>query len=300
MFPPFWACRFACGCLLGVTFMKYRPDQAASSWRWGVATDFMTLIFLTMYALLIAFRVQVDHRFSWASLLEDRMYCGVTPRLMLPILSLYLYGLAVGKGITARICSCKFLVQKLAPSSYSIYLLHQPVFEWYSLATTGNWWSRQKRFAWFSPDPIECDWQDALIIIALTVAFSMVVTEVTNRYLMGKWLAFVRHITCRRRSGGAGTSMELVMAALEDLTGLQPAACDRLQDTGLASLGISVLISTLSAMDQQVKALNPAKLMGCDTVQDLVDILDTCRSSKEAGTSHVEFQMPVVLGRDGA
>eukprot|EP00931_Biecheleriopsis_adriatica_P056802 TRINITY_DN33685_c0_g1_i1.p1 TRINITY_DN33685_c0_g1~~TRINITY_DN33685_c0_g1_i1.p1 ORF type:complete len:1438 (+),score=217.99 TRINITY_DN33685_c0_g1_i1:39-4352(+) len=287
MFPPFWACRFACGCLLGVTFLERRPDQSKSAWKWGLVTDIMTLGLLAMYTLLIVFRVQVEHRFSWKSLLEDRMYCGVTPRVMVPILSLYLYGLAVGKGITARVCCNKFLVQKLAPASYSIYLLHQPVFEWYSLATRGFLWSRRKRFAWFSPDPMEVDWLEALLIIMLTVVFSIAVTEITNRYLMGRWLAFVRFVTCRRRSKGEEGSRELVLAALEDLTGLQPAPSDRLQDTGLASLGISVLISTLAAMDARLKALSPSQLMSCDTVQDLVDTVQTCRVSGEATTQEL-------------
>jgi hypothetical protein len=296
MFPPFWACRFACGCLLGVVFLKFGSDQSPSAWKWGVVTDFMTMTFLAMYVLLIAFRVQVDHRFSRESLLEDRMYCGVTPRLMVPILSVYIYGLAVGRGITARICCNEFLVRKLAPASYSMYLLHQPVFEWYSLATRGQWWSRRKRFAWFSPDPVECDWREAVIIIALTVTFSVVVTELTNRHVMGRWLAFVRFVTCRRRSRRVRTSMELVMAALEDLTGMLPSPADRLQDTGLASLGITVLVSTLAAMDQQMKALDLATLLGCETVQDLADAVESCRASQVAEKFRVpNKQLPPLL-----
>merc|ERR1711953_1507778 len=97
----------------------------------------------------------------------------------------------------------------------------------------------------------------------------MGVTYIANTYMMGKWLAFVRLITCCRRGAPADDSIaELVLAAIEDLTGIRPELSDPLQDTGLASLGIATLVSTLNA--NTMLHLTAALLVGCNTVGDVV------------------------------
>merc|ERR1739848_521844 len=86
MFPPFWVVRFACGVMLGLTFLKYhaQPYQKSAAGHWGVITDVMTFLLLFTYGVLIACQVGSKHRISTVTLLEDRMYCGVIPRLMTP------------------------------------------------------------------------------------------------------------------------------------------------------------------------------------------------------------------------
>lgn len=273
MFPPFWAVRFASGVLLGLSFLKYhaQPSQKASAHHWAFITDALTLSLLVSYALLAAFQVESKHRISTVSLLEDRMYCGVIPRLLTPIFAVWLYGLAVGRGYTAWLCRNPFLVSKLSPASYSIYLLHQPVFEWYSILFKGSWWGKRKPgFEWFSPDPIELGFLETMLVILLTILFSLVVTYIANTYMMGKWLSYVRLITCRRRGSTRSDvdATDIVLAAIEDLTGVRPELSAPLQDTGLASLGIAALVSTLNASTKL--RLTAAHLVRCETVSDVV------------------------------
>jgi hypothetical protein len=268
--------------LLGLTFLKHRaqPAQKASAWIWGVITDSLTLLLLVTYALLIAFQVESKHRISTVSLLEDRMYCGVIPRLLTPLFAVWLYGLAVGRGFTAWFCRNKVLVNILSPASYSIYLLHQPVFEWYSILVKQRWWAKRKPgFEWFSPDPIKLNFWETLVVIFCTVMFSLVVTYIANTYLMGRWLNLVRWMTCRRRAVHEDSS-ELVLGAIEDLSGVRAQVTDRLQDAGLASLGVAALVSTLNS--NGTLRLTAADLIGCDTICDVIEVVN---KSRPAGTS---------------
>jgi len=277
MFPPFWAVRFACGSLLGFTFAHYRPAQQRSAWMWGVVTDAITACVCAAYALNIAFGVEVKHRLSSKSEMESRVFCAQIPRFGTPLLCLYLYGLAVGSGFTARCLQNQFLVRTLAPTSYSIYLLHQPVFEWFSFVTRGAWWSRSKNFVWFSPDPIAVSWWESVLIVVLTVLLSHVITRATNNHLMGKWLAFVRWATCRSRRANQD-SAQLVAVAIEQLSGMHASPKTLLQVCGLASLGISALVSVLSSTDACIR-LKATDVLMCETVQDLINLVDACRNT---------------------
>jgi hypothetical protein len=231
---------------------------------------------------MVVLGVDIEYRFS-AGLLENRMFAGVTPRLLVPFFSTYIYGLATGRGWTARLLSAKWLV-RLSPCSYSIYLLHQPVFEWYSVITTGKWWTRRKPFEWFSPDPIPLDFAETFFVVAATVLFAYFVNKLVDAVLMTKWLAFVRCITgpCRARTApkaaeGASREdqerrlMELVIVSIEDLAGVRPEAEDALVDL-LASLGVVALVSSLRSRRPKL-SLKPVELLACETVRDVVDML---------------------------
>merc|ERR1712048_295791 len=288
MFPPFWAVRFASGVLVGLTFLKYhaQPEQKASAGHWAIVTDSLTLLLFVAYSLLIAFQVDVKHRISNVSLLEDRMYCGVIPRVLAPVFCVWLYGLAVGRGYTASVCRNRFVVSVLSPASYSIYLLHQPVFEWYSIVVQGEWWSQRKPgFEWFSPDPIALGPLETSLVIMLTIMFSLAMTYIVNTYLMGKWLALVRLITCRRRANHDDDIAEVVLVAIEDLTGVRAELTDNLQDTGLASLGVAALVSTLNTNNSL--HLTAADLVGCETVNDVVLVI----GKKQEATRTLEDQV---------
>lgn len=289
MFPPFWAVRFACGCLLGFAFLQYRsrPEQKAAAWGWAIVTDGVTLILVMTYVCLIGFKVDVAHRISSYSLLEDRMYCGVIPRLAVPFFAIWLYGLAVGRGYTAALLRTRVLCQILSPASYGMYLLHQPVFEWYSFAVKGRWWNQGKPgFEWFSPDPVELGWSEAILVIGLTVLFSVAVTHVVNTYLMGGWLTVVRRLTCRRRRDRK-SSDAMVTAAIEDLAGARVELTANILDSGLASLGVAALVSVLKNMDASL-CLTAADLVKCETVQDIVDVVDASKKlpATRSGLAH--------------
>ena len=277
MFPPFWCIRFAVGCMLGYTFLKCRPDRdESSSFCWGVVTDLCTLAIILTYILLVYFGIEVEHRLSNESLLESRMYCGVIPRVFVPFFALWIYGLSVGRGYFAALCKNEFLVRYLSPASYSVYLLHQPVFEWYSLAVKGEMWSQNKPFEWFSPDPIVLDSWEAALVVFITVLFSLIVQHVTDVYLMGHWLSLVRYFTSDGEVSEDESAEEVVISAIEDIAGARVKPEDNINDTGLASLGTTSLVSILRSRDSRVK-VTPAELISCITVQDIIDLVETSR-----------------------
>lgn len=286
MFPPFWAIRFACGIMLGLTFLKYhaQPHNKSSARQWAVITDLISSLLVLTYVLLIVFEVGSKHRISTITLLEPRL---MKLGLMTPVLCIWLYGLAVGRGFTAWFCRNPLLVNILSPASYSIYLLHQPVFEWYSILVKGHWWGQRKPgYEWFSPDPIPLGALETMVVILLTVVFSIVVTHVANKYLMGRWLYFVRFITCRRRAAGGHDVANMVLNAIQDLTGIRPELNDHLQDTGMASLGVAALVSTLNSNNGF--QLTSVQVVSCNTVSDVITALEemTRKSQKRhEGTS---------------
>lgn len=262
---------------VGFHFITHRPDKQRGAWKWGVLCDLMTFAFILNYILLIVFRVDIDLRFS-DDLLEDRMYCGVTPRLAVPFFCLYMYSLAVGRGLMCRLCSSRLLV-RLSPASYAIYLLHQPVFEWWSIAHHGEWWTKRKAFEWFSPDPIVLDWAESIIVISLTTLLAIWMTWLIDTHLMARWLAFVRWITCRKdSSGGQGSSaQEVVLSAIEDLVGIRPSLDDSPSEM-LASLGVVALVGSIASRDPAIK-LPPAEVIYCETVRDVVEAATAARKS---------------------
>ena len=291
MFPPFWAVRFACGMFLGLQFREYRPHEKVSAWIWGVVTDTITLVCLVAYVLMIHFGMDLHVRFSRESYLEDRMYSGVTPRLAVPIFMVYIYGLAVGRGMTCALLSSRWIV-KLSPASYAIYLLHQPVFEWWSVLTTGEWWTQRKPFEWFSPDPIPLDWWATAVVILLTVHFSVAMTWLVDEILMQRWLSFVR--ACKKFvigevTGGDAASKdddaarELVLDAIEDLVGVRATMDDRPAEL-LASLGIVAMGAALqSRATSSMRRLTPVELVGCETVADLINLVTEVMHGSDEG-----------------
>ena len=94
--------------------------------------------------------------FAADSALVARHWDPFLSRVLAPIGFLWFWGLAVGTGITARIFSMPLVVEWLAPASYNIFLFHQPISEWYFLATRGVWWAYPKTFFWFRYDTFVC------------------------------------------------------------------------------------------------------------------------------------------------
>lgn len=259
--------------MVGFHYLSSRPDQQPNAWKWGVLCDVMTLCLVLAYVLMISYGVDINVRFSYTSYVEDRMYCGVTPRVAVPIFTLYLYALSAGRGITCRLLSAKSVVS-LSKASYAIYLFHQPVFEWWSYFIDGEFWTQRKRFEWFSPDPIMLSGAETAVVMLLTVLFAIAANHIVDNHLMSGWLKFFRYITCRARQqksndGEKSRSYDsIVLEAVEDIVGLQPSLTDHLADL-LASLGVASLCGALESRDKRAR-LSPVDILQCETVADLV------------------------------
>ena len=54
-----------------------------------------------------------------------RTIAGVWSRFLLPVMVLWLYGLATGEGYSVKFFTLPLLTDTLAPISYNMYLFHQ-------------------------------------------------------------------------------------------------------------------------------------------------------------------------------
>jgi len=281
MFPPFWAVRFACGALLGFTFMHFRPAQQAQAWKWGLLTDIIGLATLCCYVTFITFGLEVRNRLSSYHEAESRFYCAQIPRVGTPILCLFLYGIATGRGYIASVCATPLFARTLAPTAYGVYLLHQPVYEWFYAVTHGEWWTVSKNYVFFSQDPVQMGPWETIVVVQLTVMFSFVVTHAINGYVVGPWLNFVRFVSGQQRER-IGNSLQLAIAAVEQVAGVQVNPDDNLQATGVASLGTSVLVSIINSLDH-TKKIKVSDVQACVTVRDIACVLE---ASLQVTTCH--------------
>lgn len=314
LFPPFWWPSFALGTCAAFLFDHYRPYESHHAWVWGVITDVLTsaliLVGYVVYPLLasceqkeglLCARIEpqaAEHALGDAGLghelldaendaLGIRSVAGIWSRLLMPVMVLWLFGLAVGRGLTARLFSLPFLVDTLAPVSYNVYLFHQWVGQVYFLATRQQWWSYwryRKRFFWFSPQPVPVAWWEYFFVLVLTTYFSMAMARL-DPLLIAKWEAARTHL--RRRLFGAPEALgglsttDVVLSVIEQLTGAAVEPDWSLAECGLASVAGPVLVARLQAAIPGV-TISLADLIEVDTVGGLAELLGSRRKESNA------------------
>lgn len=207
-------------------------------------------------------------------------------RFVFPLILLWIYGMAYGRGCTASLFSLR-ITQFLAPYAYPLYLLHVPVLRFYWIATRGGsarfWWDDAGRF----PFPIEV-WEVYLVIF-ICLFFSMFVNFAIVRRLMPISIAvYVRAyeflVSClspQNSYSGVGeitaspSVFKQVSTLVESLTGNQQlTSSTQLEDLGFHSLGAAALLGTLRATVPSAKDLNMGQLASCETVGDLIFLLE--------------------------
>jgi hypothetical protein len=119
------------------------------AWVWGAVTDFISALLLAGWLLYGLAPEESSPSFAEDDATLLRYWGAFLSRLLAPVGFLWFWGLAVGTGYTARLFSLPFVVEWLAPASYNMFLFHQPIAEWYYLATRGLWWAYPKNFFWF-------------------------------------------------------------------------------------------------------------------------------------------------------
>lgn len=170
---------------------------------WAVLTDTLSVGFVLFYVAIIL----TDDTFKNPFLSEYETYLRfVVPRWNRwaneiavlvghqragsAYMTLWIYGLAVGKGLTASLLSRKFLVTYLSPLAYSIYLFHLPLAFYYYLILHSpkyqNWWPEAGAY------PIPVQWWELFIVILLTGLLSWVVDWFIAPRLVPLSLAFWR------------------------------------------------------------------------------------------------------------
>lgn len=105
----------------------------------GGVSDFISVGFLAIWLSYAI--IPEDTTPSWImSLLELRYWDYFMSRVLHPSGIIWFWGISTGKGYTADLFSLPLVANHLSAASYNMFLFHQPVSEWYYLATRGKWW----------------------------------------------------------------------------------------------------------------------------------------------------------------
>eukprot|EP00308_Calcidiscus_leptoporus_P011576 CAMPEP_0119370154 /NCGR_PEP_ID=MMETSP1334-20130426/16552_1 /TAXON_ID=127549 /ORGANISM="Calcidiscus leptoporus, Strain RCC1130" /LENGTH=2388 /DNA_ID=CAMNT_0007387159 /DNA_START=53 /DNA_END=7219 /DNA_ORIENTATION=- len=309
LFPPFWFPTFALGTCAAFLFDYYRPYESHRAWMWGYATDLITLslmfigyVFYPLFSSCIqkdglrcpslepvAARLAIDDAGLEAALgvsetdnIGIRSVAGIWSRFLTPLMVVWIFGLAVGRGGTCWVLTRPIFADVLAPISYNVYLFHQWVGQMYYLLTRQEWWSYwryRKQFFWFSPLPVPVAWWEYFFVLMLTTFFSFFMARL-DPWMISKWESARKSLrgcfSCgasETASQGNKTTLILVMEEIESLTGAAVEPDWTLAECGLASVAGPVVINRLHAA---VPGVNIAlsDLAEVETLEDLAQMLD--------------------------
>jgi len=279
LFPPFWLPCFGSGIIAAFIYDAYRPAEQHGSYLWGWLTDGI--------AFALACNVFLDTAFfddSYPSAVDTasdvRVWAATLSRIYLPIMVLFLYAIAVGRGYVVQVLSTPFLVDVLAPNSYNCYLFHQTIGFWYWGITRQeiwSYWRYRKGFYWFSPHPVPCAWYEYFYVVTLVVLWSMLMSKYVDPVLV---VYFNKAWRCLKGACGGGGVNELddkstasiLLAVIEELTGQPVELENTLEECGLASVGAPVLAQMLS--EEMNVSIQVKLLVSSDTIAELAEHLD--------------------------
>lgn len=235
----------------------------------------------------------------WYTKLEDGMY---SLRWDGPLTLVWLYGLAHGHGLTARLMNTPIL-QFLSPMSYPVYLLHINVAKYYYLITRGfeaeEWWGIIGSF------PIPIGPHEVFLVIVAAVIMGLLVDRCVLPWLVPYTVRYGIRV-CQMISRLTGSSdpkgdsihdcsdsddaddddeasvMERVRSLAKSFAGVDVTPSSNLQDLGLDSLGATAFVGTLRARFPSACNLTLAEVANMSTVSDLVRCL-TRKGFKDTG-----------------
>lgn len=239
-------------------------------------TDFLSFVIL---AIFIWYGADKDSASPADDERDWRIWAYFMSRLCSPICFIWLYGLAVGKGVTANILANDIVVVYLAPASYNIYLFHQFVYEWYWFFTRNYWWSKPKSFFWFSPLPTPVPYWEFFIVLFITVGLSLVLEHKVNTHLV-TWFANLAQRFCGKDTfiihGIMDEDVEsVVKSVIADVTGVDPMSIkpsSTLMETGCSSMTCPIILSKMKR-HYKFLSLSYRDLFQVETIEDLAKLV---------------------------
>ncbi len=306
LFAPFWVVYFIAGMCAAFLYDAIRPAEQLRAEVWGKVADAITVL---MIAVSIAHITQgyFEHgdNMAWVSTEQNalrpaaadsltdpatvnRIWDNIYGRLFAPITLLWIFALSTGKGVTARVLRSSPISQTLAPTAFACFLFHQVIGQWYYAATRNgdwwNWWSDQKDFYWFSPQPVPVEWYEYFYVVGLVVIFAKAIQPVDP--LMRQ--AFGRIKVAIRGAKGVGEgevvarspeeTMDRILDIVFRITGMEVQPEWTLEECGLASLGIVQLTSVLRtefSMPSHKIQLSVTDLMSVKNIRDIVSLVES-------------------------
>lgn len=305
--PLGWITVFAGGCTLLHVFRRY--ERKRFHWLfWALITDVLSLAWVGLLALAVhTGPTMSDDEESYGRYSSIPGLILADVRMAIPFVALWVYGLAIGHGITAWFFSLPFVIKHLAPLSYPLYLFHLPVAYYAFYITRGVSLSSQDA-VWLKYQgmrPANLAWYALFICIVISLALGWLYNRFLNSHLIPPTTRAFRFVfrlfTCRcgnasvdvegHDAGGAaqGGTLALVQATIRKLSGADVTAQSRLDEIGLDSLGATALCGALRSSVPAAVKLRPVDIFGLTTIDDLVRAIDALETSKRHPEDVMQF-----------
>lgn len=300
LFGPFWLLYFVIGACTAFLYDAYRPAERHSAYIWGWVADTITLFMIILSVLYIMQGTSVygepsTERFMRPdeanqftdNAIVNRLWDNLVGRIMAPVTTLWVFSVSTGQGWTASFLGNDFIVETLGPNSYNCFLFHQMVGQWYFAATRNghmwNWWRYRKDFYWFSPGPCPVEWYEYFFVVGLVISFSRFMDNqfmpfVSNLYTLAKDMILDPEDEKDEVIG------EVLCNIIENMTGIEPELDSTLEECGLASVGIPVMVGLLNkTFSKKGKALGitATNLIGAKTISDMVKKVEEAKALAE-------------------
>ncbi|KAK1740271.1 hypothetical protein QTG54_009221 [Skeletonema marinoi] len=214
---------------------------------------------------------------------SNRLWDNIFGRIFAPLTTLWIYALSTGEGYTAKCLRWSYLAKTLAPNSYNCFLFHQMVGQWYFAATRNgtmwNWWRFRKDFYWFSPAPCPVEWYEYFYVVLLVVGFSSLMNNVLPIVTDG--LSKIKGIFIAVEVSDDENTGKLLAELIEGMTGIEPLMEYTLEQCGLASIGVPILVNLLNknfSTKQRRLNITASDLVGAKTIGDMVEVVDAVKA----------------------
>jgi len=302
LFGPFWALYFFIGTVTAFLYDAYCPNERHNAHIWGWIADTVTLIMLGLMIAVICQGTQEKgaevtlpkymrpydaDEFTDISVI-NRLWDNVAGRLACPLTTIWVFALSTGEGYTAGILRNETLSVTLAPNAYNCFLFHQMIGQWYFAATRNghfwNWWRYRKTHYWFSPEACPVEWYEYPLVVGLVVVFSRFMDSTVQPMISAGFSAIMACIKGEEEEEDVDTS-DVLLGIIENMTGIQPELDYTLDECGLASIGIPVLVALLNknfSTSSLTLDITPADLIAAKTIVDMVNVVDECKARADA------------------
>eukprot|EP00804_Cyclotella_cryptica_P010367 CCRYP_012263-RD/>CCRYP_012263-RD protein AED:0.07 eAED:0.07 QI:3167/0.77/0.9/1/0.33/0.3/10/438/554 len=300
LFGPFWALFFIVGICLAFIYDAYKPAEQSNARIWGWIADSCTLVMVGLSIAIICQPIQYNGedptpcymRPSDADEFTDnaavnRLWDDLIGRIMAPLTSLWIFSLSTGEGLTAHILGGQFLVETLGPHGYNCFLFSQQVGQWYYAATRRgewwNWWNYRKTFYWFSPEPCPVEWYEYFYIVGLVVFFSRFV----DAHLMPGVKAVLSVFSGLISGSDEDEDVDInaaVCGIIEKMTGFEPDLDSNLEECGLSSIGVPVIVRLLNenfSKKKQPLGVTSRDVVNARTVAGIIEVVEALRDRME-------------------
>mmetsp|Transcript_99 Transcript_99/g.175 ORF Transcript_99/g.175 Transcript_99/m.175 type:complete len:1042 (+) Transcript_99:354-3479(+) len=292
LFGPFWALYFIMGVVLAFLYDAYRPAEKHNARIWGLVADNITLVMIGLSVACICQGVQDYGEFPDPKYLRPdagnqytdnpsliRLWDNICGRIMAPVTTLWIFALSTGEGFTANILRSSFLVDTLGPNSYNCFLFHQMIGQWYFAATRQghwwNWWRYRKSFYWFSPDPCPVEWYEYFYVVGIVVVFSKFMDR-TFTPKMKHLFGYIRALFTAEEEVDEIDIAGTLCTIIEKMTGIEPDLESTLEECGLASVGVLIIVGMLNdnfSKKKQPLGITTHDLVQAKTIEDIAEVV---------------------------